>query len=178
MKRLLASVAATVIFAAASNAHAADENAGQAVAIAIPLAAGGVALLHHWDWQGAEELTIDTGLTVGTALILKQIVREQRPDQSNWHSFPSDTAALAFAPASFLWDRYGWQYGVPAYLAAGYVGYERVQSKQHHWYDVAASAGMGWAYSRLITTRFHHNRFQTAIYATADGAYANFSYRW
>ncbi len=160
------------------NAGATDQNAGQAVAIAIPLAAGGVALMHDWDWTGVKELTVDTGLTVGTALLLKQIVREQRPDGSNWHSFPSDTAALAFAPASFLWDRYGWQYGLPAYLAAGYVGYERVNSKQHHWYDVAASAAIGWGYSRLITTRYTHRRFYTNVYASSNGVFADFSYRW
>ena len=73
------------------------------------------------------------------------IVREQRPDKSDFQSFPSDTAALAFAPAQFLWDRYGWEYGVPAYLAAGFVGYSRVDAKKHHWYDVAASAGMSFA---------------------------------
>jgi membrane-associated phospholipid phosphatase len=125
-----------------------------------------------------EQLTIDTGLTVGTALLLKQFVREQRPDKSDFHSFPSDTAALAFAPAAYLWDRYGWEYGAPAYLLAGYVGYERVDSKQHHWWDVAASAAIGWTYSRLITTRWRQDRFQTTFYATPDGAYVNVNYRW
>jgi membrane-associated phospholipid phosphatase len=171
-------IAACALMLATCDASATDENAGQAVAIAIPVLAGGVALLHDWDWQGVKELTLDTGLTVGTALLLKQLVREQRPDGSDWHSFPSDTAALAFAPAAFMWDRYGWQYGVPAYLAAGYVGYARVNAKQHHWYDVAASAAIGWGYSRLITTRYTHKRFYTNVYATSDGAYIDFNYRW
>ena len=109
-------IAVFTLLLASSKAQASDENAGQAVAIAMPVMAGGVALLHDWDWVGVKELAVDTGLSVGTALLLKQIVREQRPDGSDWHSFPSDTAALAFAPASFLWDRYGWQYGAPAYL--------------------------------------------------------------
>jgi membrane-associated phospholipid phosphatase len=175
---VLLGIAAGALMLATGSADATNESAGQAVAIAIPVVAGGVALLHDWDWQGVKELTVDTGLTVGTALLLKQLVREQRPDGSDWHSFPSDTAALAFAPAAFLWDRYGWQYGVPAYLAAGYVGYERVNSKQHHWYDVAASAAIGWGYSRLITTRYTHKRFYTNVYATSDGAYIDFNYRW
>jgi membrane-associated phospholipid phosphatase len=170
--------AAGIVLLASTGAQASNENAGKAVAIALPVFAGGVALLHDWDWEGVKELTVDTGLTVGTALLLKQFVREQRPDHSDFHSFPSDTAALAFAPAAFLWDRYGWEYGAPAYLAAGYVGYERVNSKQHHWWDVAASAGIGWTYSRLITTRWRHSRFQTGLYATPDSAYVNFSYRW
>ena len=179
MKRCIATAIVTgIVTLVAGNTSASSPDSGKAVAIAIPLAAGGVVLLHDWDWRGAKELTVDTALTVGTALLLKQIVREQRPDKSDWHSFPSDTAALAFAPASFLWDRYGWQYGAPAYLAAGYVGYERVNSKQHHWYDVAASAALGWGYSRLITTRYTHKRFYTNLYANADGAYVDFSYRW
>ena len=69
--------------------------------------------------------------TVGTAWALKHVVREQRPDHSDFQSFPSDTAALAFAPgASFLWDRYGWQVGVPAYAAAGFVGWSRVRCQK------------------------------------------------
>ena len=73
---------------------------GKAVAIALPLAAGGITLLHDWDWTGTAQLALDEGLTVGTALVLKQVVREQRPDMSNFQSFPSETAAVAFAPAA------------------------------------------------------------------------------
>ena len=89
-------------------------NAGTAVAIAMPLFAGGISLLHDQDWNGVFELSVSSGLTVGTALILKQIVHEQRPDHSDYQSFPSDTAALAYSSADYLWGRYGWEYGVPA----------------------------------------------------------------
>ena len=172
--RLAVFASAFALFAAMAPADAASSStpspdSGKLVAIALPVAAGGVALLHHWDWQGVEQLTIDTALTVGTAYALKALVREKRPDGSDWHSFPSDTAAVAFAPAAFLWDRYGWEYGLPAYALAGYVGYERVHSKQHHWYDVAASAAIGWGYSELITTRYRPSRFHTDVYGSADG---------
>jgi hypothetical protein len=159
-------------------ALAASADAGKAVAIALPVAAGGIALLHDWDWTGVEQLALDTALTAGTALALKQVVREQRPDLSNWQSFPSETAAVAFAPAAFLWDRYGWEYGVPAYLAAGYAGYSVVNAKEHHWWDVAASAGIAWTYSRIFTTEFHHRRFYGSVYADTHGAYFHFDYRW
>ncbi|HEX3664216.1 MAG TPA: hypothetical protein VHU23_03165 [Rhizomicrobium sp.] len=89
------------------------------MAIALPLTAAGIAK----DGHGLAQLGGVTGLTVGTAFLLKYVVHEERPDHSDNQSFPSDTAALAFAPAQFLWTRYGWQYGAPAYLAAGYVGY-------------------------------------------------------
>jgi len=154
------------------------EKAGQAIAIALPLAAGGVSIAKN-DWTGLAQMAVVTGATVGTALVLKHFVHEERPDHSDMKSFPSDTAALAFAPANFLWDRYGWQYGLPAYLAAGFVGYSRVESKQHHWWDVAASAGFAFGYSRLITTPyFRRYNIYSEAYATPHGAYVGVSYRW
>ena len=129
------------------------ESMGTGVAIALPLVAGGISLYKD-DRTGLAQLTVDTLATVGTAYALKNIVREQRPDKSDFQSFPSDTSALAFAPAQFLWDRYGWQYGVPAYAAAIFVGYSRIDAKKHHWYDVAASAGFAFGFSKIFTTRY------------------------
>src|SRR5580658_2255781 len=129
------------------------ENLGVDVAVALPAIAGGIAV-YQGDWNGIGQLGVDTVATVGTAYALKHIVREERPDHSDFQSFPSDTAAVAFAPAQFLWDRYGWQVGVPAYAAATFVGWSRVESKQHHWYDVAASAGLAFGFSKLFTSRY------------------------
>jgi membrane-associated phospholipid phosphatase len=152
------------------------ESAGTDVAIALPLVAGGITLAHDEDWLGVAQLSVDTIATVGTVYALKQIVREQRPDHSDFQSFPSDTAALAFAPAAYLWDRYGWEYGVPAYAAAAFVGYSRVESKQHHWYDVAASAGIAWGYSEIFTTRYRTRGLHTSLYAAPDSAFVHLNY--
>ena len=66
-------------------------NVGTGVAIALPIAAAGIS---YWknDWQGIGQLALDTGATVGTALLLKQFVKDERPDFSDNRSFPSDTA--------------------------------------------------------------------------------------
>ena len=96
------------------------ENLGTDIAIALPLVAGGITL-DKGDWPGTAQAVVDTAATVGIAYGLKHVIRERRPDGSDWQSMPSDTAALAFAPAQFLWDRYGWSYGLPAYAAAGFV---------------------------------------------------------
>jgi len=154
-----------------------SENDGKAVAIALPVVAGGLALWKD-DWQGVAQLVVSTGLTVGTAYGIKQLVREERPDHSDFKSFPSDTSALAFAPAQFLWQRYGWEYGLPAYAAAAYVGYARVNSKQHHWWDVAASAAISLGYNELITSRYHQKNFYTAFNAGPSGVYGSLHYRW
>jgi membrane-associated phospholipid phosphatase len=151
-----------------------SENLGTDTAIALPLIAGGITLYKN-DWTGAAELTVDTLLTVGTAYGLKHIIREKRPDGSDFQSMPSDTAALAFAPAQFLWDRYGWEYGLPAYAAAGFVGWSRVDARKHHWYDVAASAALSFGFSKLITTEYHR-RWSYDAGLTEGGAYGRLRY--
>jgi hypothetical protein len=77
------------------------ESLGVDTAIALPLIAGGITV-YKGDWTGTAELGADGISTVGTAFILKDIVKEQRPNKSDFQSFPSDTAAVAFAPAQFL----------------------------------------------------------------------------
>jgi membrane-associated phospholipid phosphatase len=155
------------------------ETAGTGLAIAMPVIAGGISIYKD-DWTGVAEMSVDTVLTVGTTYGLSHyVVREQRPDHSDFHAFPSNTEALAFAPAAFLWDRYGWTYGVPAYAAAAFVGYSRVDARQHHWYDVAASAAIGWTYSEIITTRYRLNdRVSTGAFVTPHGGMAYLAYRW
>ncbi len=166
-----------VLLAPPTGASATD-SAGKAVAIALPVVAAGATLLHDWDWHGIKQLTVDEGLTIGTALLLKQIVREQRPDGSDFRSFPSLTTAVAAGPAAYLWDRYGWEYGAPAYLAAGYVGYSVVDAKEHHWWDAAASVGIAWTWSRLFTSEWHERGLDTDAYASSRGAYVKLTYRW
>jgi len=78
-----------------------SESIGTDVAIALPAIAGGITLTKN-DWMGAAQLTVDTVATVGLAYGLKHVIKEQRPDKSDFQSMPSDTAALAFAPAQFL----------------------------------------------------------------------------
>ena len=154
-----------------------SESIGTDVAIALPAIAGGITLYKN-DWMGAAQLTVDTVATVGTAYALKQFVKEQRPDKSDFRSFPSDTSALAFAPAQYLWDRYGWEYGLPAYAAASFVGYSRIDAKKHHWYDVAASAGFAFTFSKIFTTRYRAPGLRYGAAISPDGGEFRLSYNF
>lgn len=153
------------------------KSTGTDVAIALPLVAAGISLYQD-DRMGLAQLTVDTVATVGTAYALKHVVREKRPNGTDFQSFPSDTAALAFAPAQYLWDRYGWEYGVPAYAAAIYTGYSRVEAKEHHWYDVAASAGFAFGFSKLFTTRYHPPGLVYGAEVSPGGGYIHLSYNF
>jgi membrane-associated phospholipid phosphatase len=169
--------AAILLLAAGSEAAcaASSESLGTDVAIALPLIAGGITLAKE-DWKGSAQLTVDTVATVGIAYGLKHVIREQRPDKSDFQSMPSDTSALAFAPAQFLWDRYGWQYGVPAYAAATFVAWSRVDAQKHHWYDVTASAALAFGVSKIFTTTYHPAGMRYGVTPTEGGAYAALSY--
>ena len=154
------------------------ETLGSGVAVALPLAAGGIALYKD-DKMGVAQLTVETILTVGTAFALKNIVHEQRPNGADYQSFPSGTTALAASGSSFLWGRYGWQYGLPAFALTQFVSYSRVQAREHHWYDTLASSGIAAGYGYVLTTPFK-KRFgiDTSLSASPSGGFVNFSYAW
>ncbi len=154
------------------------ETLGTGIAIALPLAAGGIALYKH-DKVGVAQLLVESALTVGTAYALKNIVREERPDGSDFKSFPSETTALAASGSSFLWRRYGWEYGLPATALTQFVSYSRVQAHQHRWYDTLASSGIAIGYSALLGTRYkqRHN-IDTSLSVGPEGGMAQLSYAW
>jgi len=56
--------------------------------------------------------------------------------------------------ATFIHQRYGREYGVPAYVAATYVAYSRVQADKHFVEDVVAGAAIGIFSSLYLTTSY------------------------
>jgi membrane-associated phospholipid phosphatase len=152
------------------------ETLGTGVAIALPLTAAGITL-YKGDVMGSAQLTVETLFTVGTAYALKSIVREERPNGADDRSFPSGTTALAASGSSFLWGRYGWEYGLPAFALSQFVSYSRVQARDHHWYDTLASSAMAAGYSYVLTTPFKKRYgIDTQLSASPRGGFVSFSY--
>ncbi|HBG05836.1 MAG: phosphatase [Geobacteraceae bacterium GWC2_58_44] len=75
----------------------------------------------------------------------------ERPT-GNGYGFPSGHVAFVASGASFLQERYGWQYGVPAWLLTGYVAWNRVDNDHHHWRDVIASGVVAYGVGKLFVT--------------------------
>ncbi|HWA70245.1 MAG TPA: phosphatase PAP2 family protein [Rhizomicrobium sp.] len=168
----------TALAAPLSSRQKAIETVGTGVSIALPVIAAGITLYKH-DRKGLFELAAETVLTVGTAYALKNIVRERRPDGSDWQSFPSDTTALSASGSTYLWRRYGWEYGLPAFAASQFVSYSRVQADKHHWYDTLASSAIAAGYGLIVTDRFRRRtRITTELDPAPDGAVVRFSYNW
>ena len=154
------------------------ETAGTAIAIALPVTAGIIAWSKH-DNVGLAQLTAETLFTVGTAYAIKSFVREERPNGQGRNSFPSTTTALSASGSSFLWGRYGWRYGLPAFVATQFVSYSRVQARDHRWYDTLASSAIAAGYGYILTTPFKKRyNIDTSLTATPDGAYVRVGYSW
>ena len=114
----------------------------------------GVALLlpvYKDDWDGFKQAGYSVVTASGASLAGKSLIDAERPDESGNDSFPSATTANAFAAATTLNLRYGWEVGFPAYGIAALVGAGRVQADKHYWKDVFAGALIGslagWAFT-------------------------------
>ncbi len=60
--------------------------------------------------------------------------------------------ADSFSAAEFMRKRYGWEYGHPAYAAASFVAYSRMEDRDHYpQKDVIFGAAIGIASSYLFT---------------------------
>lgn len=125
------------------------ETAGDILQIIIP-AVGYGATYYLDDSEGRTQFYKSFFTSLGITYSLKYAIDRKRPNGGD-HSFPSGHTSAAFQGAAFIQQRYGWQYGMPAYLAAAFVGYSRVESRNHYVSDVIAGAAIGTLSSWYFT---------------------------
>ena len=77
-----------------------------------------------------------------TTGVLQASVNQHDP-RGDRYGWPSGHASSSFTVASVLHEYYGWQVGVPAYVAAGYLAATRVGDRKHNVSDVIFGAGLG-----------------------------------
>jgi membrane-associated phospholipid phosphatase len=83
---------------------------------------------------------------------LKKTTHQERPDGSDYLSFPSGHTAEAFASAEFLRREYAQRspwYGIGGYLMAAVTGYLRMYNNKHYLSDLIGGAGIGIASTDL-----------------------------
>ena len=148
---------------------------GDVLAFAIPATAYGTTL-YTQDTQGQEEFYKAYGSTLGTAVALKYMVNEERPDKSNNRSFPSGHTASAISGATFIHKKYGFKYAVLPYLGAIYTGYSRVHSDKHFTHDVLAGALIGGIASWYFVSPYKNVDIQPMVGTTYQGI--KIAYYW
>ena len=102
----------------------------------------------------AKHSFVERTLVVGTSVLImgtsvmvtKQLTNIQRPDESNYHSFPSGHTATSFLGAHILFREYKdvspW-IGVTGYAVAFTTGTMRMINRKHWFSDVVTGAGVG-----------------------------------
>ncbi len=124
------------------------------VMVAIPLT--GIAMAYFDDDKEGEKEwlrnTIANQVLTSAARIGFNYTSWGKRPNGDGYGFPSGHVAFASSGASFLLERYGWQYGVPAYMLTGFIAYTRVEHDIHHWRDAAAAAVLSYGVAKLFVT--------------------------
>ena len=88
-----------------------------------------------------------------TVAILKNVISRQRPDSTDYESFPSGHSSGAFTVSTILARRYGWRIAIPAYALAMTTAYARMEDNRHFLSDVVAGAAIGFTVGELVSMR-------------------------
>jgi membrane-associated phospholipid phosphatase len=98
-------------------------------------------------------------IMMSSVFIVKTLTRHERPDGSDFRSFPSGHTAQAFLAASIvhteLREKSQW-YGIGAYTIATTVGAFRMLNNKHWEADVFAGAGFGILSAHLAYLTHRH----------------------
>ena len=124
------------------------ETTGDYVQIALP----STAFITHV-YSGEQKDFIYSFLTtMAVTHSIKFALNRQRP-KGGKYSFPSGHSAASFTGAYYIHRKYGSYYGATAFLAAGYVAWSRVKSRNHYITDVVAGASIGLITSYLFDSK-------------------------
>ena len=143
------------------------EESGDILQLALPATGALISILKK-DCEGTKQLAISYGTTIALTYALKHTIRKQRPEGRNrFDSFPSGHTSSAFSGASFIQRRYGWGYGIPAYVLASIVGISRMEApdEYHDGWDVLAGAAIGIGSTYLFTKPYEEPRLEMGFSA-------------
>ena len=82
---------------------------------------------------------------------IKFATHRQRPDGSNYQSFPSGHSSVTFAAATVIERHLGWKKAALAYIIAAYVASSRMHDNRHYLSDVIFGAATGTIAGRTVT---------------------------
>jgi len=153
------------------------ERVGDVLLFAIPATAFGSSLVigdTEGTWQFTKGLLLNQLLTLG----IKESINKPRPYDNGNNAFPSGHTSTAFQGASFIHQRYGFKYGLPAYLLAGFTGYSRIEAQRHDTWDVLAGALVGIGSTYLFTTPYQRTHMEITFSNQGNKYVFGFKYKF
>jgi len=103
-------------------------------------------------------------------LSMKRLIDRRRPNGGPY-SYPSGHTSTAFTTAGVLNHHFGPYVGIPAHIAAAYVGFSRLQENRHYLSDIVAGAIIGSYVSYKVTHRTGEQSHFDIMPLVGDGNY-------
>ena len=156
------------------------QDAGDILQVAFPIGTVLTTLILN-DKKGTWQFTKSYGVMIATTFALKFAINKPRPgDLFDGKAFPSGHTSGSFQSASFIQRRYGWEYGIPAYVIAGFVGYSRIggHHPRHDIWDVLAGITIGVGSTYLFTTPYQKEHFELAFSGGENNYSLGFRYKF
>ena len=153
------------------------ETSGDILLFAMPASAITGSLIagdYHGTWQFAKGFALNQVVTVG----LKYALNKNRPYDGGERAFPSGHTSTTFQSAAFIQKRYGWGYGIPAYILAGYTGFSRIKAQKHDGWDVLAGAAVGIGSAYIFTTPYQKEHMELSFSNDAHSYSIGFVYKF
>lgn len=153
------------------------ETAGDVLLFAVPAAAFTTTLIlkdKKGSWQFTKAFLTNAAVTYG----LKVALNKPRPFNNGDNAFPSGHTSTTFQGASFIHRRYGFKYSVPAYLAAGFTAFSRIDAQKHDGWDILAGAVVGIGSTYLFTTPYQQEHMELTMNSTNGNYLLGFIYKF
>jgi len=151
--RILFCFLLVISFCRFSHGQKTVEEIGHYTQLGLPLSAFGVSIAKG-DTEGMVQLVKSFAVETAIVVVLKRSIDRTRPNGRRF-SFPSGHTAVSFMSSTYLWKRYGWEYGLPSTALAAFVGYSRfgVEDPVHFFSDVVVGCIIGVGSSWIFTKR-------------------------
>lgn len=153
------------------------ETTGDVLLFSLPATALTSSLIIS-DFKGTWQFTKGAVLNQAVTLSLKYATNKKRPYENGDRAFPSGHTSTTFQSAAFIQKRYGWQYGIPAYVLAGFTGYSRINAQKHDGWDVLVGAVVGIGSAYLFTTPYQREHMQLTYTSDNDNYLLGVTYKF
>ena len=153
------------------------ETAGDVLLFTLPATALTGSLIgkdYRGTWQFTKGALLNQAVTIG----LKYSLNKNRPYSNGDRAFPSGHTSTTFQSAAFIQRRYGWKFGVPAYVLAVFTGYSRLNAQKHDGWDVLAGAVIGIGSAYLFTTAYQKEHMELSFASDSDSFALGFIYKF
>jgi len=102
-----------------------------------------------------------------TTLALKGVARTEVPNGEEF-GWPSGHTSSSFCFATVMQEAYGSWVGVPLFALAGFVGYERIDARNHDFSDVVSGALIGLAIGHAVSQNHEARIFGMEVLPYTD----------